>query len=147
MVKHQSCPCLRLRAFSKQNTTQTMIIALNVVLLNYSNIKIIPTTRKLLLHVYSDIVRALGAVRTGMLLFVSFCLPGGSAPRTSLLRLPRSKSKKWLPLLDMCPSSLRRGHANLFCILPIFDGWSPKGIQYTFVHVPNMCSALGTRSF
>ena len=119
MVKHQSCPCLRLRAFSKQNTTQTMIIALNVVLLNYSNIKIIPTTRKLLLHVYSDIVRALGAVRTGMLLFVSFLPARWLSTKNVAASSAAQQIEKWLPLLDLCVSSLRRGHANLLCIVPI----------------------------
>ena len=27
-----------------------------------------------------------------------------------------------LPLLDLCVSSLRRGHANLRCIVPKFNG-------------------------
>ena len=27
--------------------------------------------------------------------------------------------KKWFTLLDLCVSSLRRGHANLLCIVPI----------------------------
>jgi hypothetical protein len=30
-----------------------------------------------------------------------------------------SKSKKLVTLLDLCVSSLRRGHANLLCIVPI----------------------------
>ena len=30
----------------------------------------------------------------------------------------RKKSKKWY-ILDLCVSSLRRGHANLLCIVPI----------------------------
>ena len=34
------------------------------------------------------------------------------------MRLP-SNCKKWCTLLDLCVSSLRRGHANLLCIVPI----------------------------
>ena len=30
--------------------------------------------------------------------------------------------KKLYTLLDLCVSSLRRGHANLLCIIPIFNG-------------------------
>ena len=39
-----------------------------------------------------------------------------------------SIGKKWLPLLDLCVSSLRRGHANLLCIVPILtDGNLRRG--------------------
>ena len=31
-------------------------------------------------------------------------------------------SKKLVTLLDLCVSSLRRGHANLLCIIPILSG-------------------------
>ena len=30
-------------------------------------------------------------------------------------------------LLDLCVSSLRRGHANLLCIVPILTDAPPKG--------------------
>jgi len=33
--------------------------------------------------------------------------------------------KKWY-ILDLCVSSLRRGHANLLCIVPIFADDLPK---------------------
>ena len=42
---------------------------------------------------------------------------------------------------------LAQGHANLLCIVPILTGHPRKGIQDTFVHVPNMSSAFGTRGF
>ena len=32
---------------------------------------------------------------------------------------PRGNPKKLVTLLDLCVSSLRRGHANLLCIVPI----------------------------
>ena len=40
----------------------------------------------------------------------------------SLLRSPADSetlAKKLVTLLDLCVSSLRRGHANLLCIVPI----------------------------
>ena len=46
----------------------------------------------------------------------------------TLARSPRKRAecnralasaKKWYTLLDLCVSSLRRGHANLLCIVPI----------------------------
>uniref|UniRef100_A0A453DW14 Uncharacterized protein n=1 Tax=Aegilops tauschii subsp. strangulata TaxID=200361 RepID=A0A453DW14_AEGTS len=33
----------------------------------------------------------------------------------------REMSKKFGPFLDLCVSSLRRGHANLLCIVPILS--------------------------
>ena len=35
------------------------------------------------------------------------------------MTMPRVASKKLVTLLDLCVSSLRRGHANLLCIVPI----------------------------
>ena len=35
--------------------------------------------------------------------------------------------KKWVTLLDLCVSSLRRGHANLLCIVPILTDGNPEG--------------------
>ena len=50
--------------------------------------------------------------------------------------------KKLCTLLDLCVSSLRRGHANLLCIVPILTDGNPKGnpifkvVVYTkFKHV------------
>ena len=37
------------------------------------------------------------------------------------------EKKKWY-ILDLCVSSLRRGHANLLCIVPIFTD-DPEGFQ------------------
>jgi hypothetical protein len=44
---------------------------------------------------------------------------GKTKPRT----IPRLilKEKKFGPFLDLCVSSLRRGHANLLCIVPILS--------------------------
>ncbi len=35
--------------------------------------------------------------------------------------------KKLVTLLDLCVSSLRRGHANLLCIVPILTDGNPEG--------------------
>jgi len=35
--------------------------------------------------------------------------------------------KKIVTLLDLCVSSLRRGHANLLCIVPILTDGNPEG--------------------
>jgi hypothetical protein len=35
--------------------------------------------------------------------------------------------KKFCTLLDLCVSSLRRGHANLLCIVPILTDGNPEG--------------------
>ena len=40
----------------------------------------------------------------------------------------RKISKKFGPFLDLCVSSLRRGHANLLCIVPILSD-VPEGTQ------------------
>jgi hypothetical protein len=37
------------------------------------------------------------------------------------------KQKKLFTLLDLCVSSLRRGHANLLCIVPILTDGNPEG--------------------
>ena len=42
-----------------------------------------------------------------------------NSPRPSLRAGEKTFGKKLLPLLDLCVSSLRRGHANLLCIVPI----------------------------
>ena len=53
---------------------------------------------------------------------------GGSFFHIALLFFFYQKKKKWY-ILDLCVSSLRRGHANLLCIVPIFtDG--PEGLQW-----------------
>ena len=43
-------------------------------------------------------------------------------------KVPKSDFKKKLvTLLDLCVSSLRRGHANLLCIVPILTDGNPEG--------------------
>ena len=44
-----------------------------------------------------------------------------NSPSPSLRAGQKTFVKKLLPLLDLCVSSLRRGHANLLCIVPILD--------------------------
>ena len=38
----------------------------------------------------------------------------------------RGRKKKFGPFLDLCVSSLRRGHANLLCIVPILSDVSEE---------------------
>jgi len=38
----------------------------------------------------------------------------------------KTKGKKFGPFLDLCVSSLRRGHANLLCIVPILSDVSEE---------------------
>lgn len=49
--------------------------------------------------------------------------------RVKLTRLMYTalKQKKLFTLLDLCVSSLRRGHANLLCIVPILTDGNPEG--------------------
>ena len=51
-------------------------------------------------------------------------------------------AKKLFTLLDLCVSSLRRGHANLLCIVPILTD-VPEGIQLCDVGVSPYCKNLG----
>ena len=44
----------------------------------------------------------------------------------SALDLGEKKTKKFGPFLDLCVSSLRRGHANLLCIVPILSDVSEE---------------------
>ena len=43
------------------------------------------------------------------------------AKEAQILRDHRGRKKKFGPFLDLCVSSLRRGHANLLCIVPILS--------------------------
>jgi hypothetical protein len=43
------------------------------------------------------------------------------AIEAQILRRSQRKKKKFGPFLDLCVSSLRRGHANLLCIVPILS--------------------------
>ncbi len=43
---------------------------------------------------------------------------------------PRMNGKKFGPFLDLCVSSLRRGHANLLCIVPILSDVSEETESY-----------------
>ena len=50
----------------------------------------------------------------------SNCWEGRKQVLFSLIKSTRTKvTKKLFTLLDLCVSSLRRGHANLLCIVPI----------------------------
>ena len=44
---------------------------------------------------------------------------GRNAARATIASSSNGKNKKLFTLLDLCVSSLRRGHANLLCIVPI----------------------------
>ena len=37
------------------------------------------------------------------------------------MEVKKNSEKKFGPFLDLCVSSLRRGHANLLCIVPILS--------------------------
>ena len=39
-------------------------------------------------------------------------------------------------LLDLCVSSLRRGHANLLCIVPTLSDDPPKGLRFHSAGLP-----------
>ncbi len=44
--------------------------------------------------------------------------------------------KKFGPFLDLCVSSLRRGHANLLCIVPILSDVSEEtedGVHFQYI--------------
>ena len=62
-----------------------------------------------------------GRARTGPARFVppGLVLPGRGRPGPTSLRPAGPLSKKLFTLFDLCVSSLRRGHANLLCIVPI----------------------------
>ncbi|KAL2342406.1 hypothetical protein Fmac_003691 [Flemingia macrophylla] len=45
--------------------------------------------------------------------------------------LNKKTKKKFGPFLDLCVSSLRRGHANLLCIVPILSD-VPEGTTFVF---------------
>ncbi len=40
--------------------------------------------------------------------------------------MKKKEAKKFGPFLDLCVSSLRRGHANLLCIVPILSDVSEE---------------------
>ena len=51
------------------------------------------------------------------------------------LVLNRNWGKKFGPFLDLCVSSLRRGHANLLCIVPILSDVSEETkVKVNFQH-------------
>ena len=67
------------------------------------------------------------------------------------LTLPRDEvkaAKKLVSLLDLCVSSLRRGHANLLCIVPIMtddprkESKVIKGPGFQDLHTHRWVSAL-----
>lgn len=47
--------------------------------------------------------------------------------KVKLCFVTAKKEKKLFTLLDLCVSSLRRGHANLLCIVPILTDGNPEG--------------------
>ena len=49
----------------------------------------------------------------------------------SAISQPLQKRKKFDTLLDLCVSSLRRGHANLLCIVPILPDDPRRGSTTT----------------
>ena len=54
----------------------------------------------------------------------------------------RKSSKKFVTLLDLCVSSLRRGHANLLCIVPILSDDPRRESDlntYVCIHFTNSC--------
>ena len=51
-----------------------------------------------------------------------------STPRHTYIQ--SRMSKKLVTLLDLCVSSLRRGHANLLCIVPILSDDPRRGIHW-----------------
>lgn len=55
-----------------------------------------------------------------------------SLPPTPLLK--KKNEKKFGPFLDLCVSSLRRGHANLLCIVPILSD-VPEGTSISVVGI------------
>jgi len=55
-----------------------------------------------------------------------------SLPPTPLFK--KKNEKKFGPFLDLCVSSLRRGHANLLCIVPILSD-VPKGTSISVVGI------------
>ena len=49
----------------------------------------------------------------------------------------RRLEKKFGPFLDLCVSSLRRGHANLLCIVPILSDvpeGTDKGLRFAYLN-------------
>ncbi len=53
-------------------------------------------------------------------------------------KVPKKKTwKKFGPFLDLCVSSLRRGHANLLCIVPILSDVSEETtsiVHFRFIY-------------
>jgi hypothetical protein len=57
------------------------------------------------------------------------------------------KKKKLFTLLDLCVSSLRRGHANLLCIVPILtDGTSEEGHTVVSLTVGYLGNSVHSRT-
>jgi len=69
---------------------------------------------------------------------MDICATGEAANRPTRKRhevTPFDKVKKKLvTLLDLCVSSLRRGHANLLCIVPILTDGNPEGNPHVSMH-------------
>jgi hypothetical protein len=50
-----------------------------------------------------------------------------------------AKNKKLDTLLDLCVSSLRRGHANLLCIVPILTDDPRRESENKALAIPTAC--------
>ena len=51
--------------------------------------------------------------------------------RKSKAQSDKEERKKSVTFLDLCVSSLRRGHANLLCIIPILSSGTPEGGRWS----------------
>ena len=60
-------------------------------------------------------------------------------------RRSRDVDKKSSTLLDLCVSSLRRGHANLLCIIPILtdDPRRESGKNHSKCNIIGFCCKIG----
>ena len=61
-------------------------------------------------------------------------------PRWGATCQPRWQKQKWY-ILDLCVSSLRRGHANLLCIVPILADDLFRGSTFSFWKIINAVRA------
>ena len=99
-------------------------------------------------HPLTQARRQPGRARTGPARFVppGLVLPGRGRPGPTSLRPAGPLSKELFTLLDLCVSSLRRGHANLLCIVPILPDNAGESIIYrsTFLEYEIILFKLST---
>ena len=55
---------------------------------------------------------------------------------------PLANKKKLVTLLDLCVSSLRRGHANLLCIVPILTDDPRRESEYNTIPTQDCAARL-----